>query len=115
MIDPAGQNIYRLQGALHRIAKALRSGRENLFRALMLHIDNEELVRKMPSVVELDKALGKPIGDVTRRELIEMWLGKDDLEAVETLLRDLDDGNFDYSDTDECLRQIGALRRLLEG
>lgn len=115
MPSAADRNVYRLQGALHRAASGLRRGRESIFKHFLSVLEDPETVGKIPMVADMDKVLGKPIGNVTRRELIEMWLGKEDLEAVEELLQDLDDGNFTYADYDGCIRRIGALRRLLEG
>lgn len=110
------RNVVRLQGALHRVTRALKNGRENLVRAI---VDGfglpEETVLKMPSVVELDKALGKPIGDVTRRELIEMLVGKDDLVRLDFILEQLVEGTPEdiFLDYDEACSCIGALRKLI--
>lgn len=115
MSDATDRNIYRLQGALHRAASGLRRGRESIFKHFLSVLEDPETVGKIPMVADMDKVLGKPIGNVTRRELIEMWLGKEDLESVEELLVDLDEGHFTYANYDDCIRQFGALRSLLEG
>lgn len=115
MTNATERNVYRLQGALHGAASGLRRGRENIFKHFLSVLEDPETVGKIPMIADMDKVLKKPVGDVTRRELIEMWLGKEDLQSVEELLRDLGDGNFTYADYDGCVRRIGALRKLLEG
>lgn len=117
MSDPASRNIYRLQGALHRITQALKTGRDEIFAHFLHFMEDRGVVNNLPMVAKMNKALNKPLGDVTRRELIEMWLGKEDLARLDATLHYLAEGDaFSfYKDYDEASNRIGALRRLLEG